>query len=219
MAAKFPLPNGAVLEIASVLAAAVAFTALTNAAPPVASAAGHTIKNGDVLVVSAGWSLINDRAVRAASVAADKFSLAGLNTTNTDKYTAGAGVGSVIPVTNWAQISKVTAFTSSGGEQQYLTVGYLEDDDDRQFPTNRNPITLSITVEDQPAAAYVGLVEAYGESKELTVVRLKLPNGDQILYPGYVSITTTPTMERNNLMTRTISIALSGRPVRYLAGA
>ncbi|WP_060516484.1 MULTISPECIES: phage tail protein [Pseudomonas] len=219
MAAKFPLPNGAVLEIASVLAAAVAFTALTNAAPPVASAAGHTIKNGDVLVVSSGWSLINDRAVRAASVAADKFSLAGLNTTNTDKYTAGAGVGSVIPVTNWAQISKVTAFTSSGGEQQYLTVGYLEDDDDRQFPTNRNPITLSITVEDQPAAAYVGLVEAYGDSKELTVVRLKLPNGDQILYPGYVSITTTPTMERNNLMTRTISIALSGRPVRYLAGA
>ncbi|MBA6129368.1 phage tail protein [Pseudomonas asiatica] len=219
MAARFPLPNGSVLEIASVLAAAVAFTALTNAAPPVASAAGHTIKNGDVLVVSSGWSLINDRAVRAASVAADKFSLAGLNTTNTDKYTAGAGLGSVIPVTNWAQISKVTAFTSSGGEQQYLTVGYLEDDDDRQFPTNRNPITLSITVEDQPAAAYVGLVEAYGDSKELTVVRLKLPNGDQILYPGYVSITTTPTMERNNLMTRTISIALSGRPVRYLAGA
>lgn len=219
MAARFPLPNGSVLEIASVLAAAVAYTALTNAAPPVATAAGHTIKNGDVLVVSSGWSLINDRAVRAASVAADKFSLAGLNTTNTDKYTAGAGVGSVIPVTNWAQISKVTAFTSSGGEQQYLTVGYLEDDDDRQFPTNRNPITLSITVEDQPAAAYVGLVEAYGDSKELTVVRLKLPNGYQILYPGYVSITTTPTMERNNLMTRTISIALSGRPVRYLAGA
>lgn len=219
MAARFPLPNGSVLEIASVLAAAVAYTALTNAAPPVASAAGHTIKNGDVLVVSSGWSLINDRAVRAASVAADKFSLAGLNTANSDKYTAGAGLGSVIPVTSWAQISKVTAFTSSGGEQQYLTVGYLEDDDDRQFPTNRNPITLSITVEDQPAAAYVGLVEAYGDSKELTVVRLKLPNGDQILYPGYVSITTTPTMERNNLMTRTISIALSGRPVRYLAGA
>ncbi|MNC82986.1 Phage tail protein [compost metagenome] len=51
------------------------------------------------------------------------------------------------------------------------------------------------------------------------MVRLKLPGGDQILYPGYVSITTTPTMDRNSLMTRTISIALSGRPVRILAGA
>ena len=219
MAARFPLPNGSVLEIAASLGNAVAFTALTNAAPPVATAAGHSIKNGDVLVVNSGWSLINDRAVRAASVAADKFSMGGLNTTNTDKYTAGAGVGSVIPVSNWAQISKVTAFTSSGGEQQYLTVGYLEDDDDRQFPTNRNPITLAITVEDQPTAAYVGLVEGYGDTKSLTVLRLKLPNGDQILYPGYVSISSTPTMERNSLMTRTINVALSGRPLRYIQAA
>ncbi|AHC82523.1 MULTISPECIES: phage tail protein [Pseudomonas] len=219
MAAKFPLPNGAVLEIASVFGAAVAFTALTNAAPPVATAADHDIANGDVLLVSSGWALIADRAVSAANVAADTFALKGLNTTNTDKYTPGAGVGSVLPVTAWAQISKVTAFASAGGEQQYLTVGYLEDDDDRQFPTNRNPITLSITVEDQPTAAYVALVENYGDSKELVVVRLKLPGGDQILYPGYVSITTTPTMDRNSLMTRTISIALSGRPVRILAGA
>ncbi|MDM1711434.1 phage tail protein [Pseudomonas sp. 165] len=219
MAAKFPLPNGSVLEIASVFGAAVAFTALTNAAPPVATSVGHDIENGDVLLVSSGWALIADRAVSAASVAADTFALKGLNTTSVDKYTPGAGVGSVLPVTAWAQISKVTAFTSAGGEQQYLTVGYLEDDDDRQFPTNRNPITLSITVEDQPTAAYVALVENYGDSKELAVVRLKLPGGDQILYPGYVSITTTPTMDRNSLMTRTISIALSGRPVRILAGA
>ncbi|WP_367615772.1 phage tail tube protein [Pseudomonas oryzicola] len=86
-----------------------------------------------------------------------------------------------------------------------------------QFPTNRNPLSLAIVVEDQPAAAYVGAVEGFDESKELTVVRLKLRNGDQILYPGYVSITTTPTMERNNIMTRTISVGLSGRPLRYLA--
>lgn len=219
MAAKFPLPNGAVLEISSVFGAAVAFTALTNAAPPVATAVDHDIANGDVLLVSSGWALIADRAVSAGNVAADSFALKGLNTTNVDKYTPGAGVGSVLPVTGWAQISKVTAFTSTGGEQQYLTVGYLEDDDDRQFPTNRNPITLSITVEDQPSAAYVALVENYGDNKELVIVRLKLPGGDQILYPGYVSITTSPTMDRNSLMTRTISIALSGRPVRILAGA
>lgn len=219
MAAKFPLPNGSVLEIAAALGAAVAFTALTNAAPPVATAANHDIENGDILLVNSGWALIADRAVRVANVAADTFSLGGLSTTNADKFTPGAGLGSVLPVASWAQISKVTSFASSGGEQQYLTVGYLEDDDDRQFPTNRNPITLSITVEDQPSAAYVALVEAYGDSKELTVVRLKLPGGDQILYPGYVSITSTPTMERNQLMTRTISIALSGRPVRYMAGA
>lgn len=219
MAAKFPLPNGSVLEIASVFGAAVAFTALTNAAPPVATAAGHDIESGDILLVSSGWALIADRAVRAAAVAADTLALSGLNTTNVDKYTPGSGVGSVLPVETWAQISKVTGFTVSGGEQQFVTVGYLENDDDLQFPTNRNPITLSVTVEDQPAAAYVAAVEGFGDSKELTVLRLKLPGGDQILFPGYVSITTTPTMERNALMTRTISVGLSGRPVRIQAGA
>ena len=219
MTERFPLPNGAVLEIAATLGKAVAFTALSNAPTPKATAVGHTLKNDDTVLVTSGWSLITDRAARVTAVTADAFGLAGMNTTNLNKYTAGAGAGSVATASNWTQISKVTAFTASGGEQQYLTVGYLEDDDDRQFPTNRNPITLAITVEDQPEAAYVALIEAYGDAKSLAVVRLKLPGGDQILYTGYVSITSSPTMERNNLMTRTVSIALSNRPLRYLAVA
>ncbi|MGY3014667.1 hypothetical protein ACVWZ5_000172 [Pseudomonas sp. TE6283] len=217
MAARIPLPNGSVLEIASTLGTAVPFTALTNAKPPVASAAGHTIDADDILLISSGWALINDRTAKAANVTTDAFSLAGLDTTNTDRYTAGAGVGSVVPVSGWTQISKVTGFTVSGGEQQFLTVGYLENDDDLQFPTNRNPISVSVTVEDQPTALYVPVVEGYDDSKELTVIRLKLPGGGQILMPGYVSITSTPTMERNQLMTRTISVGLSGRPTRYSA--
>lgn len=217
MAARIPLPNGSVLEIASTLGTAVPFTALTNAKPPVASAAAHGIDADDILLISSGWALINDRTAKAANVTTDAFSLAGLDTTNTDRYTAGAGVGSVVPVSGWTQISKVTGFTVSGGEQQFLTVGYLENDDDLQFPTNRNPISVSVTVEDQPTALYVPVVEGYDDSKELTVIRLKLPGGGQILMPGYVSITSTPTMERNQLMTRTISVGLSGRPTRYSA--
>lgn len=217
MAARIPLPNGSVLEIASTLGTAVPFTALTNAKPPVASAVGHSIDADDILLISSGWALINDRTAKAANVTTDAFSLAGLDTTNADRYTAGAGVGSVVPVSGWTQISKVTGFTVSGGEQQFLTVGYLENDDDLQFPTNRNPISVSVTVEDQPNALYVPVVEGYDDSKELTVIRLKLPGGGQILMPGYVSITSTPTMERNQLMTRTISVGLSGRPTRYSA--
>lgn len=217
MAARIPLPNGSVLEIASTLGTAVPFTALTNAKPPVASAVGHSIDADDILLISSGWALINDRTAKAANVTTDAFSLAGLDTTNTGRFTAGAGVGSVVPVSGWTQISKVTGFTVSGGEQQFLTVGYLENDDDLQFPTNRNPISVSVTVEDQPTALYVPVVEGYDDSKELTVIRLKLPGGGQILMPGYVSITSTPTMERNQLMTRTISVGLSGRPTRYSA--
>ena len=115
------------------------------------------------------------------------------------------------------EITKITGVTTSGGEQQFLTVGYLADDDDRQYPTNRNPISMQLTVEDQPAAAYVSVVEGFTDSKQQTVAILTLPNKDQIVYPGFVSITDTPTLERNALMTRTITFSLSGRPIRYLA--
>ncbi|WP_028693950.1 phage tail protein [Pseudomonas cremoricolorata] len=217
MTERFPLPNGAVLEIAGTLGQAVPFSALSNAAKPAATAKGHTLKNGDIVLINSGWSLVNNRATRVSDVATDTFVLDGLDTSSVARYSPGAGVGKVVTASNWTQISKVTAFASSGGEQQYLTVGYLDDDDDRQYPTNRTPTTLAITVEDQPSATYVGLIESYGDARQLVVVRLKLPSGDQILYTGYVTITSSPTMERNNLMTRTVSIALSNRPVRYLA--
>ncbi|MCQ0168430.1 phage tail protein [Pseudomonas sp. S12(2018)] len=219
MAARFPLPNGAIVEIAMTLGTAIPFTAISNAAPPVLTAEDHGLDTQDVVLIDSGWAKLTDRAARVANALTDSFALGGVSTADVDTFTPGAGLGSVIPVTDWVQISKVTGFTPSGGEQQFLTVGYLEDDDDRQMPTNRNPISLAIVVEDQPTAAYVGAVEGFDETKELTVVRLKLRNGDQILYPGYVSITTTPTMERNNLMTRTISVGLSGRPLRYLKAA
>lgn len=219
MAARFPLPNGAIVEIAMTLGAGIPFTAISNGAPTVVTAEDHGLDAQSIVLIDSGWAKLTDRAARVVTPTADSFSLGGVSTADVDIFTPGAGMGSVIPVTDWVQISKVTGFTPSGGEQQFLTVGYLEDDDDRQMPTNRNPISLTIVVEDQPTAAYVGAVEGFDETKELTVVRLKLRNGDQILYPGYVSITTTPTMERNNLMTRTISVGLSGRPLRYLKAA
>lgn len=216
MAARFPLPNGAVLEIASVLGTSVPFTAATNAAPPVFTGA-NDFDDGDVILLNSGWSKITDRAGRVGGATATEFAVLGLNTSDAEIYTPGSGLGSVVPVTEWVQISKITDFSMSGGEQQFLTVGYLEDDDDRQMPTNRNPINLQIQVEDQPEALYVPVVEGYDESKTLTVMRLKFRNGDQILYPGFVSITSTPTTQRNELMVRTISVGLSARPLRYLA--
>ena len=215
--ARFPLPNGAILEVASVFGAAVPSTAITNAAPPVVTAAGHALTNNEVVLIDSGWGGIADRAAKVAAAATDSFSLAGLDTSNADTYTPGSGLGSVIPVSNWLEIPKITSLAVAGGEQQYLTLGYLAEDADRQMPTNRNPMTMTITVEDQPTLAYVPVVEGLSDAKTLTILRLKLRNKDQILYPGYVSISDTPTTERNAAMTRTISVAIAGRPMRYLA--
>ena len=56
-----------------------------------------------------------------------------------------------------------------------------------------------------------------GETKEPRLIRANLPGGATIYYYAYVSITATPTLSRNNIMTRTITLSFASRPTRYNA--
>ncbi|AMW64533.1 tail protein (endogenous virus) [Pseudomonas phage phiAH14a] len=215
--AGIQMPNGATFEIASAYGTAIPFTTLSNANPAVASALAHGLAEGDIIAVNSGWTRLDGRAVRVADIASGTFALGGVNTTNVQQYPAGSGVGSAREVTSFTEISQITELNSTGGDQQFLTYGFMADDDDRQMPTTKNPITLSITVADDPSKPYVDACEAADDDKQPRVLRLNLPGGSSIVYNGYVSITSTPTMSRNNLMTRVISIALTGRPARYAA--
>ncbi|WP_445572084.1 phage tail protein [Pseudomonas sp. E102] len=213
----FRLPNGATLEIAATYGAAIPVTALSNANPAVATAAAHGLTDGDIIAVTSGWTRLNDRAARVSDSDTGTFALENINTTNLQPYPAGSGTGSVREVTGFVEISQITDATTSGGDQQFLTFGFLADDDDRQIPTTKNPISMSVTVADDPALPYVAVVETADEDKATRVLRLNLPNGDSILYNAYVTITSTPALSRNNLMTRVISLSLAGRPTRYSA--
>ncbi|WP_421547364.1 phage tail protein [Pseudomonas sp. QD4] len=213
----FRLPNGATLEIAATYGTAIPVTAVSNANPAVATAAAHGLEDGAVIAVTSGWTRLNDRAARVSNSLTGTFALEGINTVNTQPYPAGSGAGSVREVATWAEIAQITDVSTSGGEQQFLTFGFLADDDDRQLPTTKNPISMTITVADDPELPYVPITEAADEDKSTRVLRLNLPNGDAILYNAYVSITSTPALSRNNLMTRVITLSLAGRPTRYSA--
>ena len=219
MATRIALPNGATMQLAASFSAAKLITAISNASPAVASATANGLLEGDIVLLESNWGKLNGRAVRVSDPATDTFSLENISTENLDFYTAGGGAGNFQLAATWVEITKITGVSLTGGEQQFLTVGYLADDDDRQYPTNRNPMSMALTVEDQPTAAYVPVAEGYTDNKTQTILRLNLPNGDKILYPGFCTITDTPTVERNAMMTRTVNFALSGRPVRYVKAA
>ncbi|WP_338547235.1 phage tail protein [Pseudomonas benzopyrenica] len=217
MTTRIPLPNGSIIQVANTLSAAKTITAISNAVPAVVTSTAHGLSNGDIVVLSSGWSKLDNRVARVAGVTTDSFQLEKVDTSNIQLYTPNGGAGSFSKVMTRSEITKVTDFTTSGGEQQFLTVGYLSEDDDRQFPSNRNPMSVSIPVQDDPDAPYVAVVEGYQEAKLGTVLFVVLPGGGLILIPGSISITQLPTMGRNQLMTRTISFALSSRSTRYTA--
>ena len=213
----FRLPNGATLQIASTYSPAIPVTALSNANPAVASAAAHGLTDGDIIAVTSGWTRLNDRAARVSASLTGTFALENVNTTNLQPYPAGSGMGSVREVTGFVEISQITDTNTSGGDQQFTTFGFLADDDDRQLPTTKNPISMSFTVADDPDLPYVAVVEAADEDKQARVLRLNLPGGSSILYNAYVSITSTPALARNSIMSRVITLSLAGRPTRYSA--
>ena len=217
MATRIALPNGATFQIAATFGTEKVISAISNANPAIATAAANGLADGDFILINSGWGKLDGRASRVADAETGTFALENINTLNENFYAPGGGAGSFLEVLTWVEVTKITTVSATGGEQQFLTVGYLAEDDDRQFPTNRNPMSMAFTVEDQPTAPYVPIVEGYSDNKIQTVGRLNLPNGDKIIYPGFASITETPTLERNQLMTRVITFSLSGRSTRYLA--
>lgn len=211
------IPNGTTFEIAAILSTAKAFTAISNAKPAVLAASAHGLADGDVIVIDSAWAKLNGRPARVIDSEIGEFAAEGVDTTSVKSYPAGSGAGTVRSASGWTQISQITEPAANGGEQQFLTYGFLEDDDDRQLPTTKSASSMALPVADDPAQAYVAIVEAADEDKEPRLVRANLPGGATIYYYAYVSITATPTMNRNNIMTRTITLSFASRPTRFNA--
>lgn len=210
----YALPNGSTFEIASALAASKTVTAITNATAPSVSSTAHGLLVGDYIVLTSGWSKLNNRVFKVATSTTDSFTIAGVDTTSTALYAAGQGIGSFQKVTAWTAIQQITEVSFSGGEQQFLNFAFLEDADEKQMPTSKSAISMSLTVADDPALAYVALVEAADTDLKPRPLKLNLVSGSVMAYNAIVSITATPTVTRDELMTRTITLSLQSRPTR-----
>lgn len=213
MAAR--LPDGSTVFIASAYAAEKAVTAITNAKSPVVTATAHGFANGDFVEVTSGWGALNGRIMKISGVNTDSFKLEGIDTSDTDKYPTGAGVGSVRKVNAWTQITQIMDFSTSGGEQQYVNYAFLEEDFERQLPSITSAQSLTIGIADDPSLpGYKALKEA-NEVRTNTGLRLNLRDGSVIVYNGVVSLNETPSTTKGQVMQVQATFALQGRPTRY----
>lgn len=215
---SFRLPNGSTIDFASGYSAPVAVVGISNAVEAVVTATGHDFVDGDIVELTSGWLKLSGRAFKIkGAVAGTTFTLEGVDTTNTSKYPVDGGIGSVRKVTSFIQIAQILDVTSAGGEQQYTEVVFLEDSDARQIPTTKSPSSLTLNVADDNAQPFVAFVEAADEDAEPRIQRLNLVNGDTILYNSIVSFTSTPSLTRDSVMARTITLSQQGKVSRYAA--
>lgn len=210
------LPNGALVHIASGYGAVKQMTAVTNANPGVATLeASHGIIVGDIFEVTSGWSRLDQKVVRAATVSTNDVGLEGINTTSTSIYPAGSGIGSIREITGWTQLQQVLDSSSNGGEQQFLEYQFLEGDSQKRIPTTKNAAGLSFSIADDPTLAGYQLVETANDDRLQRAVRITLPSGAKLLYNAYITLNKTPSMNVNQIMACQVTLSLRAEIVRY----
>lgn len=209
------LPNGATVHIATALAAEKKVTAASNAGEAVLTATAHGFANGDLVLLTSGWGKLNERVFQIADVKADTFKLVGVDTTNADVFPAGAGVGAVKKITAWTQISQIVEFSTSGGEQQYVDFGFLEDDYDQQIPSTKSAMSMSVKIADDTSLPGYKAAAKCSDAGGKWPLKVVLKGGGLICYNGYPSLNKNPELVRNQVMAVTLSYAISGEVNRY----
>jgi len=212
----YKIPNGGTFQHAATYAAALAFTAISNAAEAVATVVGGTLAAGDIVLLSSGWSKLDNKVVRVKVATATAITLETIDTTDTQIFPAGNGAGTMKKVLTWVQIPQVNDLAFSGGEQNYLDVVFLENDQGKQIPTDKSAASMVLTIADDPAQPFNTVLMAADAGKQVQAARLNLPGNDTLFYGAYTSFSKQPAVSRNNLLTRTVNLALQAEPTRYL---
>ncbi|MBK5541505.1 phage tail protein [Pseudomonas sp. TH05] len=212
----YKIPNGGTFQHAATYEAALPFTAISNAAEAVATVVGADLDAGDIVLITSGWSKLDNKVVRVKAATAAAITLEGIDTADTQIFPAGNGAGTLKKVLTWVQIPQVTDLAFSGGEQNYLDVVFLENDQGKQIPTDKSAASMVLTIADDPAQPFNGVLMKADAGKQVEAARLNLPGNDTLFYGAYTSFSKQPAVSRNNLLTRTVSLALQSEPTRYL---
>lgn len=209
------LAVGTTFKIASAYGASKVMSAITNANPAVATfEAAHGFVVGDKIHIKSGWEGLNDAFVRVSAVSTNDITLEGVNTLDTDRYPAGAGIGSGREATAMTEITQITRdYTVSGGDQQYADTSTLKNRQDQRVPTNTSPVDVVLPVfHDASLGWYTTVRAAEG-----------VPTAGEIIYPGssgrslftaYFSLGKVATVSDKTLR-NAVAVAYANDPIEY----
>jgi hypothetical protein len=215
----YKLPNGATIQHAATYDTVLPFTELSNASEAVAKVTGATLAAGDIVLVTSAWSRLNSRVVRVKAATATAITLEAIDTTDLQLFPAGSGAGTLKKVLTWVAVPQVVDVAYSGGDQNYTDVVFLEDDQGRQIPTDKAASSMALTIADDPALPHNAVLSKADARKQIEAARMNLPGSDTIFYGTYTSFSKQPTIARNNVIARTVNLALQAEPTRYTTAA
>ena len=184
------VPTGSTFHIATTFGAARATTSVSNAAEALVLSATHDFVNGDIIEVTSGWGRLHKRIFRVKSVvAATSYVLEGADTTNTDFFPPGTGIGSARKITAFTQITTIMNPTSSGGDAKKVSYKYVESDIEFSINDGFSATDYSVDLDADSigTAGYTALKQLTDVQTD-TVLKIVTRKGSLVFQPCTVAL-------------------------------
>lgn len=206
--------SGLVLSMQSAIGTSTAITAATNAAPGVFSSVGHTLLDGDIVLIRAsGMIEVNERLFVVVNKATDSFQLKDENSGSVGIDTSAFGVftsGTFEKVTLGITIPGVSNFSPSGGDIKFLDTTTVSDTRDKQQANGTTAVSYGLTMQwdpSDPAQAAMRLASDLSLDKGF---RIRWPSGRYMIFYGSVGFSGMPGGESQGVTTTQAAFALNG---------
>lgn len=197
----------------SVIGTAITITAVSKANPAVASSVAHGLANGDFIYLEAqGMRQINQRVVRVSAVAADVFTLEGVDSTDYDTFTSGTAK----ELTFGHSISSATTVSASGGEFDMIDTTTIHDSQKSEVPGLPSAISYEMDHKWDSADSGQIAMKAASDVQGVRAFKFQFGTGGKILvFAGYVGFTGAPGGSAQALVTCRSVVTTLGTATYY----
>lgn len=219
----FQLPNGAIVQVGSTLADPITITAASNAKGVefTVDDVGDLAANDEIIITS-GWSFLNYLVARVTKVDASKktVTVGVVDTSDTNFFPAGNGVGSLQKITAWTVIPQITEVAQSGGDQQYIQIQFLEDDRQRNIATYKAAKTQTFTLAHDSSLPVYDVLKAGDRRGDTLPLKMYVPKATETRYwSGTPSFDPQPTTAVNAVETVQAGFAIKSMDMTFYKDA
>jgi hypothetical protein len=152
--------------------------------------------------------------VVVTSATATDFVFKGIDTSETNLFPIDAGYGYAIKISNPETITQIMGFSTNGGDQQFVTYSYLEQNYESQIPTVFNAQSLTLEIADDTSQFGYQALKTAADARGIRALKLTMPDGSAIYYNGFISLQESPTVTKGQVMKVKATVSLLARPTR-----
>jgi hypothetical protein len=208
-------PEGSRFYFSQTFGSPLTVSAITNDNPAEATSTAHGLIDGDEVVFLSGWEDATDTVYQVNQTATDTFELLGLNTTDTNFFVPGGGVGTVELVSGWTEIPQVLTIATTGGDARFTTISPIARRNSINVPTGFNATSITLTLGHDPSNANYQTMLDISRTLSKVAFKMVLSGGATTYGFGYMSVSEAPALNVNQANQVSAALTLLGRSISY----